>query len=103
VGGPLRLNLSAPALRDRVRVFIRENRKWTYANFLDRLAGLYGDRTAFALDRPIEYPGFSGDVLSYKRCRLRTGTRPSRLPPSAANAATSSREGSKARAGIGSV
>ena len=64
-GGPLRLNLSQPALRDRVRVFIRENREWTYANFLDRLAGLYGERTAFALDTPIDYPGFSGDVLSY--------------------------------------
>ena len=65
VGGPLRLNLHQPSLRDRVRVFIREHDKWTYANFLDRLAGLYGARTAFALDRSIDYPGFSGDVLSY--------------------------------------
>jgi acyl-CoA synthetase (AMP-forming)/AMP-acid ligase II len=66
VGGPLRLNLSQPPLRDRVRVFLREHDKWTYANFLDRLAALYGERTAFALDRPIDYPGFSGDVLSYQ-------------------------------------
>jgi acyl-CoA synthetase (AMP-forming)/AMP-acid ligase II len=65
VGGPLRLNLSQPAFRERVRVFIREHDRWTYANFLDRLAGLYGERTAFALDTPIDYPGFSGDVLSY--------------------------------------
>src|SRR5439155_19612092 len=65
VGGPLRLNLSQPAFGDRFRVFVREHDRWTYANFLDRLAGLYGDRTAFALDRPIDYPGFCGDVLSY--------------------------------------
>ena len=62
VGGALRLNLSQPPFRERIRVFIREHDKWTYANFLDRLAGLYGERTAFALDRPIEYPGFSGDA-----------------------------------------
>jgi long-chain acyl-CoA synthetase len=65
VGGPLRLNLYQPPLRERVRVFIREHDRWTYANFLDRLAGLYGERTAFALERPIEFPGFSGDILSY--------------------------------------
>jgi acyl-CoA synthetase (AMP-forming)/AMP-acid ligase II len=65
VGGSLHLNLDQPAFRERVRVFIREHDRWTYANFLERLAGLYGERTAFALDRPIDYPGFSGDVLSY--------------------------------------
>jgi len=65
IGGPLELNLHQPSFADRVRVFIREHDRWTYANFLDRLAGLYGERTAFALDRPIDYPGFSGDVLSY--------------------------------------
>jgi long-chain acyl-CoA synthetase len=65
VGGSLRLNLYQPPFRERVRVFVREHDRWTYANFLDRLAGLYAERTAFALDGPIDYPGFSGDVLSY--------------------------------------
>jgi acyl-CoA synthetase (AMP-forming)/AMP-acid ligase II len=66
IGGPLRLDFSQPSIRDRTRVFLREHDKWTYANFVDRLANLYGSRTAFALDRPISYPGFEGDVLSYR-------------------------------------
>ena len=66
VGGPLRINWAEPSVRDRVRVFIRGHRDWSYANFLDRLVDLYGDRTAFVLDRPLDYPGFSGDVLSYR-------------------------------------
>jgi acyl-CoA synthetase (AMP-forming)/AMP-acid ligase II len=45
---------------------VRDHARWTYANFLDRLAGLYGERTAFALDTPIDYPGFSGTILSYR-------------------------------------
>jgi acyl-CoA synthetase (AMP-forming)/AMP-acid ligase II len=57
-------------MRDRARVFLREHDRWTYANFLDRLAGLYGSRTAFVLDRPIEYPGFSDSVLSYRDVRV---------------------------------
>jgi len=47
-------------------VFIKEFDRFDYANFIERLAGLYGRRTAFVLDRPIEYPGFSGTVLSYR-------------------------------------
>ncbi|MFN2545743.1 MAG: class I adenylate-forming enzyme family protein [Actinomycetota bacterium] len=66
VGGPLELNLWQPTARDRRRVFLREHDRWTYANFLDRLAGLYRERTAFVLDTPIDYPGFSGTSLSYR-------------------------------------
>jgi acyl-CoA synthetase (AMP-forming)/AMP-acid ligase II len=47
-------------------VFIHERNRLNYATWVDALVGLYGDRTAFALDRPITYPGFSGDVLSYR-------------------------------------
>ena len=43
----------------------KERDRFNFANFVDRLVGLYGGRTAFVLDAPIEYPGFSGDTLSY--------------------------------------
>ncbi len=36
------------------------------ANFTDRLADVYGDRTLFLLDKPLETRYFSGDVLSYR-------------------------------------
>ncbi len=65
-GGPLALNYEQPSWSARRRAFIRDRSKFNYATWLDRLVALYGDRTAFALDRPIEYPGFSGDVLSYR-------------------------------------
>ncbi|MGH2725904.1 MAG: AMP-binding protein, partial [Actinomycetota bacterium] len=65
-GGPLALNYTQPSWSERRRVFVRERNRFNFATWLDRLVALYGDRTAFALDRPIEYPGFSGDVLSYK-------------------------------------
>ena len=65
-GGPLRLNYSEPSWAERRRVFIRERHKLNFSTWVDKLVDLYGDRTAFALDRPIDYPGFSGDVLSYR-------------------------------------
>jgi len=65
-GGPLQLNYSEPSWAERRRVFIRGRSKLNYATWLDTLVKLYGDRTAFALDSPIRYPGFSGDVLSYR-------------------------------------
>ncbi len=65
-GGPLRLNYTEPSWADRRRVFIRERNRFNYATWVDRLVELYGDRTAFAVDRPIDYPGFSGDVISYR-------------------------------------
>jgi len=65
-GGPLRLNYSEPSWAERRRVFIRERNRLNYATWVDALVNLYGDRTAFALDTPIHYPGFSGDVLSYR-------------------------------------
>src|SRR5207253_2286177 len=40
--------------------------RFNFANFVDRLVDLYGDRTAFMLDAAIDYPGFSGDTLSYQ-------------------------------------
>ena len=65
-GGPLSLNYTEPSWAERRRVFIRERAKLNYATWVDILSELYGERTAFALDRPITYPGFSGDVLSYR-------------------------------------
>ncbi len=65
-GGPLQLDYTEPSWADRRRVFIRERDRFNYATWLDRLVALYGDRTAFALDRAIDYPGFSGNVLSYR-------------------------------------
>jgi acyl-CoA synthetase (AMP-forming)/AMP-acid ligase II len=67
--GTLALNFTEPPWRVRRRTFIRDNRSITFANFIDVLADLYGDRTAFVLDRRIDYPGFSGDVLSYRDVR----------------------------------
>jgi acyl-CoA synthetase (AMP-forming)/AMP-acid ligase II len=65
-GGPFRLNYTEPPWAERRRVFIRDRNKLNYATWVDTLVKLYGDRTAFALDTPIHYPGFSGDVLSYR-------------------------------------
>lgn len=65
-GGPLRLDYSEPSWAERRRVFIRERDKLNFATWVDKLVALYGDRTAFALDTPIDYPGFRGDVLSYR-------------------------------------
>ena len=36
------------------------------ANFTDRLAEVYGDRTLFLLDRPLSASYFTGDVLSFR-------------------------------------
>ena len=65
-GGPLKLTYSEPPWAVRRRLFVRERSKLNYSNWTDALVRIYGDRTAFALDRPIHYPGFSGDVMSYR-------------------------------------
>ena len=65
-GGPLALDYREPSWSARRRLFIRDRSRLNFATWLDRLVDLYGDRTAFALDRPIDYPGFAGDVLSYR-------------------------------------
>jgi acyl-CoA synthetase (AMP-forming)/AMP-acid ligase II len=66
LGGPIEINSSEPSWAERRRVFIKERDKLNYATWVDRLVDLWGDRTAFVLDRPIDYPGFSGTVLSYR-------------------------------------
>lgn len=60
------LNYAVPPWRARLRAFVAEGHKFTFANFLDRVTAVYGDRTAYVLDEPIDYPGFSGDILSYR-------------------------------------
>ena len=60
------LNRTEPPWRDRYRVLWKERDRFNFANFVDRLVDLYGDRTAFVLDAPIDYPGFSGDTLTYR-------------------------------------
>jgi acyl-CoA synthetase (AMP-forming)/AMP-acid ligase II len=61
-----RIDYRQPSWRDRRRVLFTERDRFNYANFLDRLTKLYGDRTAFLLDAPIDYPGFKGDTLTYR-------------------------------------
>lgn len=62
---PIPLDYAQPSWRERRRVFVREKTMLNYATFVDRICGLYGQRTAYVLDSPIDYPGFSGDTLSY--------------------------------------
>ncbi|HJT38534.1 MAG TPA: class I adenylate-forming enzyme family protein [Actinomycetota bacterium] len=59
------INRYEPPFADRFRVLWKERERLNFANFVDRLTNLYGERTSFLLDQPIEYPGFSGDTLSY--------------------------------------
>lgn len=54
-----------PSWRRRHRLLLRERGRITYANFIDRMAEVYGERTAFVLDAPIDYAGIGGTVLSY--------------------------------------
>lgn len=62
---PLAFDYREPGWRKRLDVFVRNRARINFANFIDTLAGVYGSRTAFALDQPISYPGFSGDIVSY--------------------------------------
>jgi acyl-CoA synthetase (AMP-forming)/AMP-acid ligase II len=48
------------------RAFLVGRRRTTIANFTERLADVYGDRTAFVLDRPLAMSVFSGAVISYR-------------------------------------
>jgi acyl-CoA synthetase (AMP-forming)/AMP-acid ligase II len=59
------INRDEPPFGDRFRVLWKERDRLNFANFIDRLTKLYGARTSFLLDQPIDYPGFSGDTLSY--------------------------------------
>lgn len=60
-----RIDWTQPPWPERLRVLVRERHTLTYANFLERVVDLYGPRTAFMLDRPITYPGFTGDIVSF--------------------------------------
>lgn len=60
-----KIDFTVPPWRERFRVLLREAPRLNYANFLDRLVTLYGRRTAFILDEPLDYPGFAGDVMSF--------------------------------------
>jgi acyl-CoA synthetase (AMP-forming)/AMP-acid ligase II len=66
VAARAQINYTQPRWRERFKVLSKERDRFNYANFLDRLTRLYGDRTAFLLDTPIDYPGFSGAALSYR-------------------------------------
>ncbi len=48
------------------RTFVASSASVTMANFTDALASVYGDRSAFLLDKPIESSWFTGNVLSYR-------------------------------------
>jgi len=55
-----------PSWRHRYRVLIRESGALTQANFIDRLAALYGERPALFLDKALGYPFLSGDEVTYR-------------------------------------
>ncbi len=61
------IDRTQPSWRRRLRLFLRRLDDVSYATFVDHLAELYGDRSAFVLDRQIVYPGLGGDVLSYRQ------------------------------------
>lgn len=63
---PADIDYTEPSWRARRSALVKHNDDFTYANFVDRLAALWGARTAFILDKPISYPGFSGEVLSHR-------------------------------------
>ena len=46
--------------------FLWNRSTFSMANLTDRLAEVYGDRTLFLLDRPLDTPYFQGDVVSYQ-------------------------------------
>src|SRR5579859_5172003 len=54
-----------PSWSHKVRGFFRSG-KMTSASFIRHLADTYGERTVFLLDRPLETPYFSGNVISYR-------------------------------------
>jgi long-chain acyl-CoA synthetase len=54
-----------PPWSRRYRTLVRENDRFTQANFVDRLAALYGDRPLFFLDQPLDYPFFRGEEITY--------------------------------------
>ena len=41
------------------------DRTVTFGNFMDKAAGLYGDKTCFILDRPLEYSFMPGSEHTY--------------------------------------
>jgi acyl-CoA synthetase (AMP-forming)/AMP-acid ligase II len=53
-----------PPLSHKIRGLLGAGRL-TSANFTDYLADVYGDRTVFLLDRPLDTSYFKGDVISY--------------------------------------
>jgi acyl-CoA synthetase (AMP-forming)/AMP-acid ligase II len=55
-----------PAPWKKWRAFLFGRKRLTMANFTDRLAEVYEDRTLFILDRPLETPYFQGRVLSFR-------------------------------------
>src|SRR5215472_7512762 len=55
-----------PAPWKKWRAFILDRHRLTMANFTDRLAEVYEDRTMFLLDRPLDAPYFRGSVLSFR-------------------------------------
>lgn len=61
----MRIDYTEPSWSERRRVLLSERSRLNYANWLDRLVGLYGRRTAFLLDTPIDYPGYAGDSPSF--------------------------------------
>jgi acyl-CoA synthetase (AMP-forming)/AMP-acid ligase II len=55
-----------PSWSRRFRTLVRENHLFTQANFIDRLAALYGDRPLLFLDRALDYPFFRGAEITFR-------------------------------------
>jgi acyl-CoA synthetase (AMP-forming)/AMP-acid ligase II len=65
VGGDLPLDFTQPSWAARRKLFLKDRDSLNYANFIDAFCGLWGKRTAFVLENPIDYPGFSGSLISF--------------------------------------
>ncbi|MBU1669866.1 MAG: AMP-binding protein [Actinobacteria bacterium] len=48
---------------------VAADRSITFGNFMDRLAEVYGDKTCFHLDRPLDYSFMSGESQTFEQWR----------------------------------
>jgi long-chain acyl-CoA synthetase len=62
----LQKNWPAPPFGRKLRLLFRESSRLSMSTLTDRLAELYGDRPAFFLDEPLDYPFFAGDCLTHR-------------------------------------
>jgi long-chain acyl-CoA synthetase len=62
----LKVNFCQPSWRARRALFLGNGNRLNFANLTDRLAELYGDRSALILDCPLDLVGAVGSILTYE-------------------------------------